>query len=235
MGLLDDAIRYYHICVDNPGRFTHKYNMFVELSQLYSQTQQYEPAFTQALKAIEYDPTRAEGYVQAGLTWMSRKQALKALPFFMSASTCSRPAHVDSHPLDYTLNPQRQLTRCYGHLRQYKKSLWHAWLARRHKATVAMLKIDLRPAWVMFKQHRFERDKLESKSEPNSNKMAPTKKSTNQTVPIAQKTMRFVKQFSAALPFGGLKAQSMLIVITGRPGRYAKISGVHDPEHASNR
>ena len=146
LGQLEEALRYFTFCVNNDAQFSHKYNMLRDAAEVLIRLNRPDEALTMAVRAIEFDSSRAEAYTLAGRLCMIKRQPYHAIPFYRAALACRIPAHADVFPLEYDLVPYRSLTKAYGHTRQYGACLWSVVQSLRYKASLPQIWLDLKPA-----------------------------------------------------------------------------------------
>lgn len=75
------------------------------------------------LDAVGADSSRAEAFVRAGVYFYDRQQWAQAVPLFVAATACGRPADGFVNEPDYTYLPWDYLVVCYSQLGQREAAL----------------------------------------------------------------------------------------------------------------
>lgn len=75
------------------------------------------------LKAIAFEPKRAEAYIQLGSLYYEKMQWEKAIPFFRLACGLRRPIWGMVSEPDYSWLPHDYLSLCYERVGEYEKAL----------------------------------------------------------------------------------------------------------------
>ncbi len=119
-----DAITYYNQYLAVSTGSWERYLAMTHLIRCHLNLNEESEAFAWALKAIEFDSSRAEGFVEAGFYFIRRQEWVKAIPFLTAATAIANRPASGLYPVShYTWLPYDGLCLCYERLGQYEKAI----------------------------------------------------------------------------------------------------------------
>jgi glycosyltransferase involved in cell wall biosynthesis len=118
-----EAIEYYEKYIQVSTIDWEKYYALTSIAACYKALDQKDKWLEYNTKAMIFDSTRAEAFVQVGLYFYERAEWKKAIPFFQAASVLKKPDHGFNSDSSYTWLPLDYLSICLDRIGDYYSSI----------------------------------------------------------------------------------------------------------------
>lgn len=104
-GLWEEAIDAYRDFLEAPGQDWEVYSVHLNLSECAANLGDRDASFRHLLSAIEFDSSRAEAFMRAGVGFMQSEKWNRAVPLLAAATAAVKPTSGFVHEPDYGYLP----------------------------------------------------------------------------------------------------------------------------------